>query len=85
MTKSMGPKLLIPIARALGKRHLDETQLNALLDALDLADIVKDDRDFIAHGSWGTLMPDDVPCALSIRPSVQEGGKIAMESFPGIR
>jgi hypothetical protein len=38
------------------------------------------DRNFIAHGTWGTLMPDGVPMALSLRPK-SAPGEVVAESF----
>lgn len=84
LTKSMGAKLLIPVAKALAQRHLSGNNKDDLLDALSLADQVREDRDFIAHGVWTTLMPDTVPLASSIRPTTPEG-TVGTETFPADR
>jgi hypothetical protein len=81
LTKSVGAKMLIPMARALGFRHALYDDLCDLEDALDLADGRREDRDFIAHGLWSTLMPDNLPMAMSMKPSAPEG-VVTSETFP---
>ncbi len=80
VTKRMGPNMLIPMARVLSKRHAPKARLDKLLNAIDLADIRKSERDMVAHGSWTTLKPDNVPMAMSIK---LEGppGTIGSETF----
>jgi hypothetical protein len=84
LTKSVGAKMLIPMARSLGVRHAMYDDISALEGALDLADGRREDRDFIAHGLWSTLMPDNVPMAMSMKPNAPPE-TVTTETFPADR
>jgi hypothetical protein len=71
----------IAMLRKLALRHLHGAALTDLLKALKLADEVRDDRNFIAHGNWGTLMPEGVGIALSLRGKA-DPGEVKGETFP---
>lgn len=81
LTRSVGAKMLIPMVRALGLRHVMYDDIPLLEDALDLADARRGDRDFIAHGLWGTLMPENVAMAMSMKPD-SPPGTVTTETFP---
>lgn len=75
----------ITILRSIAPRHLnDADKLEALLLALDAIDASRDDRNFIAHGSWGTIAPEHVPFAASLR-SKSKPEEVTGESFPPSR
>ena len=58
----------IALLRTIAPRHLtNEDKLEALLVALDTIDAVRDDRNFIVHGSWGRIWPEGTPIAASFR------------------
>lgn len=59
---------LITILRSIAPRHVKEPKLEALLHTLDVVDQLREDRNFIVHGSWGTVMPDMDAISTSIRP-----------------
>jgi hypothetical protein len=81
LTKNVGAKMLIPMARSLAEKHMSRDSLRTLHVALDMADMRREDRDFIAHGMWTTLMPENVPMAASIKPNSPDG-TVATETFP---
>jgi hypothetical protein len=43
--------------------------------------IYQEDRNFIVHGSWGTLAPDNVPICTSLRPKSPTPGEVIAETF----
>jgi hypothetical protein len=70
--------------RTLSKRHgagLDPAEFDRLLDTIDE---LREDRNFIAHGSWGTIQPDVEPAAMSLRPRT-DPDRIVCETFPEAR
>jgi hypothetical protein len=81
LTSRMDAQTKIAMLRKLGPRYLDGGPLEDLQKALKLADNVRDDRNFIVHGTWGTLLPEGEPIALSIRAKA-EPGEIRSELFP---
>jgi hypothetical protein len=67
--------------RFLGQRHIANDDLrNQFRKALAYVDEIKDVRNFIAHGVWGTLMPEDIPVALSIKAK-SDTGEVISETF----
>lgn len=81
ITERMDASILLRILRALGNRHLDEPLLIEFLSIMDKIEDGQADRNFIVHASWGTLLPDNFPIGLSLRPKA-EPGKIIAETFP---
>jgi hypothetical protein len=53
--------------RSFSKKHFEGEPLELLTKTLDLIELRQDDRNFIMHGVWGTLMPDNEPSAASFR------------------
>ena len=82
VTKRLDAETKIQMVRALAIRHLaDKKILSKLKEILVLISELKDNRNFIVHGLWGTMMPDNVPVALSLRPKA-EPGVVVSETFP---
>jgi hypothetical protein len=54
---------------------------NALFEALGRIGELAEDRNFIAHGVWATLKPEDVPIATSLRPK-SIPNRVVAETFP---
>lgn len=52
---------------AFAKVRLSGADLEALTVILGEIDLARDDRNFMMHGSWGTLQPDNVPTCASVR------------------
>ncbi len=81
ITKRLSADAKIQLLRAMGPHHvLDASILKNFNETLKYADELKEARNFIAHGVWGTLMPDDVPVALSLKPK-SEIGEVISETF----
>jgi hypothetical protein len=51
---------LIPVARVLAQRYLTDPLLAEVLEALVRADELREDRNFIIHGTWCTVDPECV-------------------------
>ena len=82
VTKRLDAETKIQLVRALATRHIaNEEILSKLKEVLGLISELKDNRNFIIHGLWGTMMPDNVPVALSLRPKA-DPGVIVSETFP---
>lgn len=81
VTKRWDAVTKITILRALANRHLVGSQLDELVDALDDANLIRDDRNFIVHGLWGKIQPGNEPAALSLRPNANPGEIIA-QTYP---
>jgi hypothetical protein len=83
-TERMDPSRAILILRVLAGRYLEGEQLQRLIDLLAVADDLRDDRNFVVHGTWTVLQPDGHNIAASIRQK-SEPGKIIGEHFPHAR
>jgi hypothetical protein len=70
----------IALLQLIAPRHLTGEHLAGLLVLLDTADALREDRNFIVHGSWGTLMPDNLPVAASLRPK-SKPDEVMSETF----
>jgi hypothetical protein len=73
---------MISMLRALSIRYIiDQKVLQEFLDTLVTIDEFRNDRNFIIHGQWIILMPEDIPAAMSLRPEAEAGGVVS-ERFP---
>jgi hypothetical protein len=84
ITTRMDAQAKIAMLYILVPRYFDTARRHAALTALDFAEIIMEDRNFIVHGLWGTLMPDNVPLIASIRPK-SDPENIISEAFPAER
>lgn len=84
LTGRTDTKTKISMLQVLAPRYLDGTELQKVEEALVMADFLRDDRNFIMHGSWGSLQPIDEPIALSLRAK-SSPGEITGETFPHSR
>ena len=81
LTKRLGADAKVQLLRGIGSRHIsDEALLAKFNETMRYVDELKECRNFIAHGTWGTLMPDDIPVALSLKPK-SEVGEVISETF----
>jgi hypothetical protein len=83
-TERLDPDRAIKILNVLGSRYLDGDQLQKLIDLLAIADDLRGDRNFVAHGVWSVLQPEGHNLAASIRQK-SEPGEIMSEHFPHTR
>jgi hypothetical protein len=85
VTGRMDARPKVEWLRALGERYLPEGKCaEAFFEALARISELQDDRNFIAHGVWGRLQPDDQAIAMSPRKDTAPG-KIVGETFPDAR
>lgn len=81
VTKRLGADAKVQLLRGIGPRHIPNKALVAKFnETLNYVDELKECRNFIAHGVWGTLMPDDIPVALSLKPK-SDVGEVISETF----
>jgi hypothetical protein len=80
LTGRMDAQVKIALLRKWAPRHVSGDMLKELQQALILADDIRDDRNFIVHGNWATMIADGVAIALSLRRK-SEPGEIKAELF----
>lgn len=80
LTKLTDAKTKIAMLQALAPRYLIDPALAKIEEALILADAVRLDRNFIVHGSWGTIAPMNEATAVSLRAK-SAPDEITSESF----
>jgi hypothetical protein len=80
-TERMDASRAVIILRILGARYLEGEQLQKLIDLLAITDDLRDDRNFIVHGTWAVLEPEGYNMATSIRQK-SAPGEIIGEHFP---
>ena len=72
----------VTLLHSLAHTYLSEEDFNEVeTNLLDFIGIYQEDRNFIVHGSWGTLMPDNAPVCASLRPKSPTPGEVVSESF----
>lgn len=81
VTKRLSTDAKVQLLRGIGSRHIsDKALLDKFNETMKYVDELKECRNFIAHGVWGTLMPDDIPVALSLKPK-SDVGEVMSETF----
>jgi hypothetical protein len=80
----LDPSRSIALLRVLGPRKLKDERLRTLVDLLTTADQLRDDRNFIVHGVWAILDPEEVPTVSSLRTK-SEPDQVVTENFPHSR
>jgi hypothetical protein len=81
LTARMDARIKLQWLRTFSQRHIFGDELTNLSEILDLIERRQDDRNFIAHGTWGILHPDNIPVALSLRQK-SPPDEVLSESFP---
>lgn len=84
ITNRMDAVSKIRLIRQLGPLVLTETQFHTISPVMDRVDILREDRNFIIHGTWGMLLPENIPICSSLRPST-DPDQVAAETFPDTR
>jgi hypothetical protein len=67
--------------RTFASKHLEGDDLTEMRVILKDIALLQGDRNFIIHGSWGTLMPEDVPIAASVREKSDKSDEVVSETF----
>ena len=75
----------IRMLRHLGELEMTEEQFHRLSPALDEIDILREDRNFIVHGTWGRAGFDRTHFCLSLRLKPDSVENVIGESFPESR
>ncbi len=75
----------IRMTRQFAELKLPETQFHTLSAILDKMDILREDRNFIVHGTWGRSMPENMHICLSLRPTPLAPDQAVSETFPETR
>jgi hypothetical protein len=75
----------IKMLRSIGEIELVEADFHRLSPILDHIDIIRDDRNFIIHGTWGRAGFDKYTVVLSLRAKGGEPDEVVSETFPDSR
>ena len=75
----------IRMLRELGELEMPEEMFHRLSPALDEIDVLRDDRNFIVHGSWARMKPQWVHVAVSLRPKAPYPDQAVSETFSEAR
>jgi hypothetical protein len=81
VTATMDVSFKLKILRQLNELCCDPLLRSYLSELFQRIDFVREDRNFIIHGSWGRVMPDNIPIALSLRPK-DTPSTVVSETFP---
>jgi hypothetical protein len=85
VTSKMDARNKLQMLRALVNRHLTLPEhLEKAKRTINEIDQLRDERNFVAHGNWGTLMPEGVPIAASLRKK-SDIEEVVSETFPESR
>jgi hypothetical protein len=85
ITPKMDAVNKIQMIRRFAELHIpDEGHLKEIAALMGKIDGLRIDRNFIVHGTWGTLMPGKVPIAASLR-KISEFDQVVSETFPEVR
>jgi hypothetical protein len=60
---------------------LSDDRQRRLSQIVDRIDFRREDRNFIAHGTWGTLMPENTPICSSLRPTAANPDEVACRNI----
>jgi hypothetical protein len=82
VTTRLDARTKATMIRSLSEWHLSKDDQDGLATVLTVISERQDDRNFIAHGTWGTLLPDNVPIAMSLRPKSPNPDEVTAETFP---
>src|SRR5215813_12886251 len=68
ITSTLDARPKVRMVRELAKRHVKNRAIRKQLrEVIDVIENMQGDRNFVAHGVWSTLMPDNTPIAISLR------------------
>lgn len=75
VTGKQDAKHKIAILRGLGKKHLSEQAQPRFIKLPNISEKLYVDRNFVAHGSWGTDMNRNIAIAATLRerPAAEDG------------
>ena len=76
-TTPMNAERKVGFLRLLAETYLDGEQLSTILDTIDTIDLCRDDRNFIAHGTWFRSGPDKEHLVFAIRVKTNPDDVIA--------
>jgi hypothetical protein len=84
ITTTMSATGKITMLRNLIALAFDPLLQDYLREHLDIVEILKDDRNFVVHGTWGRTLRDRTPMASSLRPK-HSPSLVVAESFTAER
>jgi hypothetical protein len=85
ITAHLDAKYKTNIFQGLGQKHIAEDKLEGFNSLVNVTRDLYVDRNFISHGKWRTLLPDNIPGAASLREKVNaafDQSDVIVETFP---
>jgi hypothetical protein len=82
ITAKLNTDVKVDLLRALINTYCAGEVLDEFLRVMDFIGGYKEDRNFVVHGSWGTLTPENIPICGSIRPKAPNPSEVVAETFP---
>lgn len=81
ITTRMDATAKVVMLRNLSDLAFDPLLQDYMKEVLDLVEIVREHRNLIVHGTWGRLLPDRTPIAMSLRIK-DKPSTVVSETFP---
>jgi hypothetical protein len=87
VTARLDVTYLANMLRGLGPIHLDAQSAERFSGLLNEIVDLYADRNMIAHGKWGTILPEKLPAAASLRErdGTVPASNVIVETFPDFR
>jgi hypothetical protein len=85
ITKGFQVERKIQMLRDIGSVKCPKEIFDKMDETLKKIENMKEDRNFVFHGSWWTMLPDLEPFAFSLRPKGAKPFDIIGETFPSKR
>jgi hypothetical protein len=88
VTARLDVNFIMNILRGLGPLHLSGPHAGNFNDLLNEITDLYADRNMIAHGKWGTILPEKLPAAASLRDKgdgTVPASNVIVETFPDFR
>jgi hypothetical protein len=81
LTARMDARTKLQWLRTFSNRHVSQDELTKFSEIIELIELKQDDRNFIVHGTWSTMRPENVPVVSSLRQK-SPPDEVLTESFP---
>lgn len=85
LTVRMDAVRKIQLIRKFSETILPEETFHQVAALIDQADILREDRNLIAHGVWGRTDPDNQTVVLSLKPEGLTSDQVVTETFSDLR
>lgn len=85
LTVRMDAVRKIQLIRRLSEIILPEEKFHQVVLLIDQADILREDRNLVAHGVWGRTEPENLTVVSSLKPEGLATDQVVTETFSDLR